>query len=98
MDAHILEDAKEHGAERAAIYHFEGMLPYEEAERRGLLESEQHRISCQIRFACALSKADRDRYWQLVERRDGKEYMERLRELTLKHWNEKRGKPQAPEA
>lgn len=98
MDAHILEDAKEHGAERAAIYHFEGMIRYEEAERRGLLESEQHRISCQIRFACALSKNDRDRYWKLVEQREGKEAMEKLRELALNYWNEKRGKPQTTEA
>ena len=98
MDSHIIEAAKEHGAERAAIYHFEGMIRYEEAERRGLLESDQHRISSQIRFACALSKNDRDRYWQLVERRDGKEYMERLRELSLEYWNEKRGKPQADQA
>ena len=95
MDSHIIEDAKEYGKERAAIYQFEGMLPYQEAERRGLLDSERHRISSQIRFACALSKNDRDRYWQLVERRDGKEYAEKLRELALNYWNEKRGKPQA---
>ena len=98
MDKHILEDAKEHGAERAAIYHFEGMLSYEEAERRGLLESEQHRISSQIRFACALSKNDRDLYWAMVERRDGKAYMEKLRELALNYWNEKRGKRQTDQA
>jgi len=98
MDAHIIADAEEHGNERAAIYHFEGLIPYQEAEKRGLLESEQHRISCQIRFACALSKADRDSYWQLVERRDGKAYMEKLRELALIHWNEKRGKSKTDQA
>lgn len=98
MDAHIIEDAEEHRKERAAIYQFEGMLSFAEAERRGLLESEQHRISSQIRFACALSKADRDRYWQLVERRDGKDYAEKLRELALQHWNEKRGKSKTDQA
>lgn len=98
MDAHIIADAEELRNERAAIYQFEGMLPYQEAERRGLLDSEQHRISCQIRFACALSKNDRDQYWQLVERRDGKEYAEKLRELALQHWNEKRGKPKTDQA
>ena len=98
MDSHIIDDAEEYGNERAAIYQFEGVIPYKEAEKRGLLESEQHRISCQIRFACALSKADRDSYWQLVERRDGKEYMEKLRELTLEHWNAKRGKPKTDQA
>lgn len=98
MDAQIIADAEEHRAERAAIYHFEGMLRYEEAEKRGLLESEQYRISHQIRFACALSKADRDKYWAMVEQRDGKAYMESLRELALNHWNEKRGKRQTTEA
>ena len=63
MDAHIIADAEEYGNERAAIYQFEGMLSFHEAERRGLLDSERHRISCQIRFACALSKNDRDQYW-----------------------------------
>ena len=98
MDTHIIQDAEEYGNERAAIYQFEGMLSFQEAERRGLLESEQHRISSQIRFACALSKADRDSYWGLVERRDGKEYMEKLRELALQHWKEKRGKLQTDQA
>jgi hypothetical protein len=81
-----------------AIAEFDGVLPFAEAERRGLLESDQHRISCQIRFACALSKPDRDKYWIMVEERDGKEYMEKLRELALIHWNEKRGKPKTDQA
>lgn len=98
MDAHIIADAEEYGNERAAIYQFEGMLSFKEAEHRGLLDSERHRISCQIRFACALSKNDRDQYWQLVERRDGKEYAEKLRELALIHWNDKRGKPKTDQA
>lgn len=79
--------------ERAPIRDFEGLLTTEDARRLGLLESDRYRISCQIRFACACSKADRDRYWQVVEGRDGKAYMESLRQLTLDHWNKKHGKP-----
>ena len=92
MDAHILADAEEYRNERAAIREFEGLMTTADAEREGALESDRYRISCQIRLACAMSKNDRDHYWTLVEKRDGKEYMESLRELALKHWNDKRKK------
>ena len=75
-----------------AIRDFEGLLTTADARRLGLLESDRYRISCQIRFACACSKNDRDRYWRVVEDRDGTAYMESLRELTLAHWTTKRAR------
>lgn len=90
MDSDILQAAEEVRIEREGIAQFDGMLTRAEAVRTGKTESDQYRISNQIRFACALgSKAERDEYFTLVEKRDGPEYAKQLRELAQKHWTDK---------
>jgi hypothetical protein len=93
MDSHILNEAEEVRAEREAICEIDGLMTKAQAEKQGLLESERYLLSNQIRFVCAMQgKADRDAYFELVTKRDGQDYADRLRGLAMKHWNEKKGK------
>lgn len=75
-----------------SITDFEGIISHTEARKLGIVESDRNRISCQIRFACAFeSKADGQAYFEMVARRDGQDYADRLRELALQHWKQKKG-------
>ena len=87
-DKHIIEAADEIQQERAAIAEYEGLLSTEEAERLGLLESERYKLSYQTRFCLALQTLDgRQDYLAMVERRDGLQHADKLRELVKANWS-----------
>ena len=47
----LFESINEIREERAAICEFDGLLTREQAEKQGLLESEQYRVACEVRKA-----------------------------------------------
>lgn len=79
-----IEDFKD---ERAAVLEFEGLLSREEAERRALLESEEFRHACEVRYVLAIQgSAARKAYLDLCEKRRGKVSADRLRETVRTAW------------
>lgn len=63
-----------------------------EAAKAGKLDSPEYALACRVRFVCALdTKEGRRRYLDMIERRDGKEYGDKLRAMVREHWNDTKG-------
>lgn len=64
-----------------------------EAVKAGKLGSPEYTLACRIRFACALDTVDaRRRYLDMIERREGKEYGDKLRAMVREHWKDTKEK------
>lgn len=76
--------------ERAAICEFDGLLTREEAEKQGLLESEQYRHSCEVRDILSRPLMARRALLADIETRRGKDVADRLRSDMAKLWAERK--------
>jgi len=83
---------KEIREERAAICEFDGMLTREEAEQRGMLESETYRRSCEIRTVLDMPQASRAGYMDRVEKMRGAKAANELRESVRNEWFKRRAR------
>ena len=83
----ICEEIRE---ERSAICEFDGLLTREEAEKRGMLESETYRKSCEIRTVLDMPQASRAGYMDRVEKLRGAKAANELRESVRDEWLKRR--------
>ena len=79
----ICEEIRE---ERSAICEFDGLLTREEAEARGMLESETYRKSCEIRTVLEMPTTSRAGYMDRVEKLRGAKAANELRNAVRTEW------------
>ncbi len=77
-------------SERSAICEFDGLLTREEAEKRGMLESETYRKSCEIRTVLDMPLSSRAGYMDRVEKLRGAKAANELREAVRDEWFKRR--------
>lgn len=83
----LFESAAEMAEERAGILEFEALLTREEAEKRGLLESEEWRHACEVRRVSNMpSLSARREYLASVESQRGKKSADKLRSDIQREW------------
>ena len=83
----LFESAAEMAEERAGILEFEALLTREEAEKRGLLESESWRHACEVRHVANMpSLSARREYLSSVESQRGKKSADKLRSDIQREW------------
>lgn len=76
--------------ERAAICEFDGLLTREEAEKQGMLESEQYRHACEVRDILGRPLMERRELLADIEKKRGKVAADRLRDDMAKLWAERK--------
>lgn len=82
----LFSTAKEIAEERSGICEFDGLLTREDAEKRGLLESEQWRTACEVRHVLKMPLAERRDFLTDVEKKRGPKAAEELRYLVQAEW------------
>lgn len=77
--------------ERAAIREFDGLMTREDAERLGLLDAEEWRHACEVRYVLSMgSPSDRRGYLAQAENHRGVKAVKRLRDDVKKEWERRR--------
>ena len=82
----LFESINEIREERAAICEFDGLLTREQAEKQGLLESEQYRVACEVRKVLEMPLNERREYLAKVDHARGKSSGQELRAQVQAEW------------